>query len=102
SAGYFQIDQAYPSAELSTPALLKYYTGGLTTNDVTVIRSNGVVQQVFAPQISANVVSNSASQYQIDFYTNTNLAGAPATTWTIENPDGASSSNRLSVTKTIG
>jgi RHS repeat-associated protein len=99
SAGLFHIDQAYPSAALSTPAVLQYCNGGLTTNDVTVVQSNGIVQQVYAPQISANVVSNSPYQYQILFYTNSTLSGTPVTTWTFLNPDGATSSNRLDVTE---
>jgi RHS repeat-associated protein len=102
SAGHFEIREEYPSAALSTPTVLKYYTGGLTTNDVTVVRSNGIVSQVIAPQISANVVSNSAYQYQINFYTNSTPTGTPLTTWTIENPDGASSSNRLFVSQSTG
>jgi RHS repeat-associated protein len=102
SAGLFQINQAYPSTALATPAVLKYYTGGLTTNDVTVVRSNGIISKVIAPQISAGVVSNSAYQYQITFYTNSTLTGTPATIWTIQNPDGAGASNRLSVFQATG
>src|SRR5262249_33878401 len=102
SAGYFKIDQGLPSVALSTPAVLKYYNGGLKTNEVTVTRSNGIVQTVIAPQISARVVSNSAYQYQILFYTNSSLTGTPITTWTFLNPDGASASNRLTVFKVMG
>jgi RHS repeat-associated protein len=102
SAGFFQIEREYPSSTLSTPSILKYYTGGLTTSDVSVIRSNGTVQSVFAPQLSANVVSNSPYQYQIILYTNSTLTGTPDTIWTFLNPDGASSSNRLTVTKSTG
>lgn len=101
SAGYFRIDQSYPSTALSTPAVLKYYSGSLTSSDVNVVRQNGFVQQVYAPQISANVVSNSPYQYQILFYTNNTLTGTPESTWTFQNPDGATSSNRLTVTKVI-
>gem|GEM_PF-881523 len=102
SAGQFQIYQQYPSTALSTPAVLQYYTGSLTTNDVTVVRSGGVVQQVIAPQISANVVSNSPYQFQVVYYTNGTLTGTPYSTWTIQNPDGSASSNRLTVTESMG
>ncbi|PWU11412.1 MAG: hypothetical protein C5B50_23385 [Verrucomicrobia bacterium] len=99
SAGFFQISQAYPSAALATPLALQYYTGSLGINDVTVTRTNGVVQKVITPQMSAIVVTNSPYQYQIIIYTNSTLTGAPKTIWTIQNPDGTSPFDRLSLTK---
>jgi RHS repeat-associated protein len=99
TAGRFVIKQDYPSAALSTPALLKFYSGSLNSNDVAIVRSNGIVQQVFAPQLSATVISNSAYQYQIFVFTNRTASGAPETTWTVFNPDGATSSNRLFVSE---
>jgi RHS repeat-associated protein len=102
SAGHLRIDEKFPSAALSTPATLKYFTGNLTAQDVLVTYANGVIQNIFAPQISASVVSNTPYQYQILFYTNSTLSGPPVTTWTIANPDGASSINRFFATKIEG
>jgi hypothetical protein len=102
SAGVFQIRADTPSAALSTPQLLKYYIGGVDTNQVKVLSTNGHVRQVFAPQSLANVVSNSATEYKIEFYapgtygtqpTNGGLygiTGSPTTVWTIKNPDSPS------------
>jgi RHS repeat-associated protein len=113
SAGLFRLKEDYPSAALSNPQDLKYYIGSVDTNQVVVLRTNGYIRQVFAPQTLANVVSNSAVEYKIEFYspgsygtqpTNAGLygiTGFPVTTWTIKNPDSPAT-NHLVVTEING
>jgi RHS repeat-associated protein len=113
-AGVFRIKENYPSAILSTPQALKFYNGSVSTNLVKVLKPGDYVRQVFAPQTLANVVTNSALEYKIEFYapgtygtsldTNTGLypiTGSPTTVWKIKNPNGASY-EQLSVTEVSG
>lgn len=112
SAGRFQIKAESPSAALSTPQFLNYYIGGVDTNQVVVLKPSGFVRQVFTPQSLANVVSNSPTQYKIEFYepgtystqpTNGGLysfGGSPAKVWTITNPDSPAI-NHLNITESV-
>ena len=107
SAGQLQVYSLTPSPQLATPAGLQAFTA----TGVQVITNGAGVRQVLAPQELADIVTNNAYQYQINFYSpgnfSTNLTGGlyPPTgsafkTVTILNPDGASDDNHLQITET--
>ena len=64
-----------PSPQLATPAGLQAFTA----SGVQVITNGAGVRQVLAPQELADIVTNNAYQYQINFYSpgnfSTNLTG---------------------------
>jgi RHS repeat-associated protein len=85
------------SSTIYTPAALTYSPPGLT-NDVDVVRgANGSLRQVKAPQALADIVTISASEYDIRFYRPAdvgakvngvyNVSGQPFVTWKVKNPN---------------
>jgi RHS repeat-associated protein len=106
SAGQLQIYSLTPSPQLATPAGLQAFTA----SGVQVITNGAGVRQVLAPQELADIVTNNAYQYQINFYSpgnfSTNLTGglyqptgSAFKTVTILNVDGASDYNHLRITE---
>jgi RHS repeat-associated protein len=99
-----------PSADNYSPAALTAKTGEGTA----LIRdANQAVRQLKAPEATADVVTVSANKYQIKFYkpsqvsANPNssgfhtFSGSPFRTWTIENPNTATTDN-VKLTETSG
>ncbi len=91
-----------------TPAALIYSPPGRTT-EVDVVRdTNGSLRQIKAPQTLADVITISASEYDIRFYrtadvgTKSNslytVSGQPFVIWKIKNPDPTTIS-RLQISK---
>ena len=106
SAGQLQVYSLTPSPQLATPAGLQAFTA----SGVQVITNGAGVRQVLAPQELADIVTNNAYQYQINFYSpgnfSTNLTGglyqptgSAFKTATILNVDGASDYNHLRITE---
>jgi len=96
SADYLQIKEYYPSAAIATPATLHY---DFQHSDVQVYSNSLGLYQVKAPQMFANIVTNSSIEYSIQLYDLTNVIGganngyyqltnSPYRTITVENPSG--------------
>jgi len=112
SAGELEFSAELPSLALATPASLQ-----VTANrsDVEVVSVDGVLRQVKVPQALADVATNSAFQYEIRFYSLSDVGGFEDGTyqllnptnwfvqWTIENPAASAEIfNQLRVTETRG
>jgi RHS repeat-associated protein len=107
--GFVWLSATTPSTSLATPSMLQV---PFAETNVTVINSGaGWVQQVASPQSLVNVATNTAYKYQVQvFYTNsitgssgglyTTGTNTPFVSYTIENPDGATNTNRLWITET--
>lgn len=110
SVGALRIVEAAPSAVLGTPASLRYSSAW---PGVEVIRdSNDAVRQVKAPQCLANVVTETADKFRVDFYDTNNFGALSGgiynqtgktsyVSWIIENVDTVNN-DQLKVTKKIG
>ena len=106
-AGSIALNPDATSAAPWSPTALyaPFYRAGVEV----LTNQTGEILQVKAPQTLANVAVVTPYKYQLQFFHSDNIAGvtnglygtnAPAfTTWTIENPDGASNTNRLFVTE---
>ncbi len=107
-ADSLKISSEFPDLTLATPAALS-----LTTNDpaVEVIETSGQIRQVKAPQALADIVTNTAFNYEIRYYLPFQvgskvdgiyqMTGSPYVTWTIENPDASTNIySRLRITET--
>jgi len=107
SAGALSIKENNPISALCTPACLKYLYP--TNYDCEVITNANGIRQAKIPEGLANIVTNTAYKYSVEFYpasaigTKSNglyqLSGAPLSTTTVENPDTTgNTTNRLRVT----
>jgi YD repeat-containing protein len=113
TAGQLFLRQTYSSPRLATPALLEYSATLQTNVDVEVIRTNGVLRQVKAPQTFADIVPVTDYKFEIRYYPLSQvgskvnnlyqLSGSPFVTWTIENPDASPTLyDHLRITETRG
>ena len=104
--GYVWLYAGLPSAALARPSALVV---PFVRDNVTVITNAGLLRQTTTPLGLMNVASNSAYQYQLQFFYKTNMAGltnglygtnAPAfASWVVTNPDSGTASNRLWITE---
>ena len=96
SVGALRIAETTPSAVLGTPASLRYSSAWV---GVEVIRdSNDAIRQVKAPQCLADVVTETADKFRVDFYDANNIGALSGgfhnqtgkttyVSWVIENVD---------------
>ena len=103
-AGSLWLYAQTPSAALAQPVSL---VGPVSQPGVEVLTDiNGVIQQVLSPEMLVNVAIVDDYQYLLQCFYAKDVGtlnddglyttNAPAfTTWTVENPDGASATNRL-------
>ncbi|NUQ44454.1 MAG: hypothetical protein HUU22_00300, partial [Phycisphaerae bacterium] len=109
SAGLIWLHAALPGATLATPAALTF---NVHRDDVSVILDQqDALRQILAPQALADIVVEDDYSYRIDFYAPADVgqlvnglyetSGDPFVTWLIENPDGASATNRLTITRSV-
>jgi RHS repeat-associated protein len=109
SAGILWLKADVPSTNLARPAALEI---PFARTNVEVIRNQGVIRQIRAPQGLVNISTNGNFEYAIECFYDKDVTdksglyyGTSATafvTWTIQNPDAASSSNRLCVIERRG
>lgn len=97
-----------PSSSLATPQGLQVALGA----GVDVITTNGVLRQMRTEEGLTDIVTNNYYSYEMRFYKSGEftavtsnglfwpLVSPPITTITVENPDGASSTNRLRISET--
>jgi RHS repeat-associated protein len=100
-SGSFQILSDLPSTNLASPSGLSLTSGGFST-----IFANGNLRQVKG-KLLADIIADTPYRYHIDFYTNSGTfnsgtglfapIGSPFSALTIENPDAATSTNRLQI-----
>jgi RHS repeat-associated protein len=105
NAGKLAITSDYPGASLATPWALQY---NYSRPDVQVITNAQGLRQVLAPEVLADIVTNSATKYFINLYSSTNVvgmtnglyltSGTPMTSVTVESPGG--NTNHMVVTQT--
>lgn len=99
TAGFLRIRSDEPCAGLSTPAGLLYR---VERDDVEVIRDgSGDLRQVLGPQALADIVTSTATQYEIRFYAADDAgtqdpnglytpdAGDAFVTWVVASTDGS-------------
>ena len=113
--GSISMKESAPTNLLCTPLCLAYKFG--TNMGCEVVTNCTGIRQVKAPEGLANVVTNSAFKYVVQFYplsalgakyTNADctgcyaVSGPPLMTNTVENLDGATSTNRLRITDGYG
>ena len=96
-----------PTNTMYTPEGLSY---PWKADNVHVLRSNGIIRQVRAPQTLADVVVSNSYAYEVRFYNKTDMrprdrylyqlatGATPFTTWIIENPE-PTTTNKLRITK---
>jgi RHS repeat-associated protein len=106
-SGSLNLYSDIPASTLSTPSALTVSSGGFS-----VLYSGGSVRQVRGQASLADFVVSSPYRYEIKFYTNAGPfdpgsglfppVGNVSSTITVENPDGASSMNRLQITRNGG
>ena len=109
--GLLSIYEGEASANLATPQALRY---NIKRPDIHIVRyKSGAPRQVLAPQAFADVVTNSAYQYEVRLYTPASVGstnslglyvptGQPFAKWVIENPDASPTVyNRLHITKIV-
>src|SRR4029077_13192160 len=115
NAGVLMLDTADATGSLTDPALLSIpYLRSNSVMSVETITNggSGAVQQVNAPDGLVNVAVVDSNKYVLQIFSaqtvtpkGTNgLYGTNAAafqTWTIENPDGATTNNRLRMTKSL-
>jgi len=109
SAGQLRIWSDQPSPLLSTPATLSLTAAN---SGIEVIQSSGQLRQVNAPQALADIVTNDAYSYVINYYLPSQvgslvggvhqLSGSPFISWLVINPDGAAATNRIQLIETNG
>lgn len=113
-AGYLHIKTNLPSTALATPDtnILRFHAASTNWEEVIISAASGE-RQYKTPNMLAWIKTNSVYNYTIKLYTNASLAPRPQNygafaltnsplpfmTWEIENPDGATSSNKLNVTE---
>lgn len=108
SAGEVHIKANQPSMDLYSAKSLAY--NYISTNVHVMRDASNVLQQIWAPQVMLNVVSNSTLKYTLDLYQPTNISGfsnglylvsgTPFAVFTVENPDGTGgTSNRVRITE---
>jgi RHS repeat-associated protein len=107
TAGYLQIKESFPTNTIATPRALRY---NFRRADVVVLTNSQGLYQVKAPQVLANVVTNSGCSYTIQLFNPTNIIGhngggyqltnSPYRTLTIENP--GADTNSVHVTDSAG
>jgi RHS repeat-associated protein len=104
SAGYLRLKTEVPSLALSQPSSL--IPPFPETNVIVITNQSGMIEQVEVPAGLVNVAVVNNYEYQLQCFYNTNVGsintnglyttnGPAFATWIIENPDGASASNRL-------
>jgi len=110
SAKYLWLNADAPSTNLASPSSLQlpFYR----PNVAVVTNASGVIEQVNAPEGLVNISVANNYEYSLQCFYATNVTGmtsglygtnAPAfVTWTVQNPDGASASNRLWITEQRG
>ena len=106
TAGALSITADYPDPSLATPQALRY---NFYRPDVSVIKDGqGNLRQVNAPTGLADIITNSATQYSVNFYFSTNIlgmtnglyftTGSPEVVVTVASP--GADTNHLVVTQT--
>lgn len=101
AAGALFLEERYPSAALSTPALLRL----AQTSDTTNYPSEGVLQQIVTPQGLVDITIQNSTQYTISCYPGTYPGGVPNTP--VGDPisqivvQANGSTNSLQITETI-
>jgi RHS repeat-associated protein len=110
SAETISIREEVLSTVVYTPASLIYTAPPLTT-EVDVVKSGGLLRQVKVPEILADIVTISSSEFDVRLYRAADvgakssttgiyaLSGLPLETWKIKNPNSPST-NRLQIIKT--
>ena len=94
----------------ATPAMIQF--AGMP-GDVIAISNNSCLRQLITAQVLVDIVSNTPSQFDINFYdtnhfTRTLAGGLPTSsngqflTWRIENPGGTNDTNNLRMTEIRG
>ena len=113
SAGVLALDAYNASVPLYNPgALYVPYVRSNTSASVDVVtNASGAVQQVNAPQGLINVAVVSAYRYDLQMFDSSKVAGkvggvyvtnGPAfAVWSVQNPDGGSATNRLTVAQIL-
>jgi RHS repeat-associated protein len=107
-AGYLAIQSVLPSTNLSQPTGLQLTY--LNTPGVTNITNvSGVISQVLSPQGLVVVTNLTSYEYELGVFDATNVtgfssgkytfSGTPIVTWIIQNTNGVTSSNTLSITE---
>jgi len=111
-AGVLALDAYNASVPLYNPAALyvPYARSNASVNVDVVTNESGVVQQVKAPEGLINVVV-SANRYDLQMFDSSKVAGkngnryetnGPAfAVWSVQNPDGGSATNRLTITQIL-
>ena len=102
-AGMLFVHETVPSTELSTPLRLKF--GGLTNGVEIILSGDGALRQVKTSEGLADIVTDSALQYRVSFYSASNAGaksggvyvptGTALAVCTILNPDSNGAINRL-------
>ena len=110
SAGPISIREKVLSSAIYTPSVL-VYSPPAKTSDVEVLRNGTTLRQIKAPQAFADIVVNSASEYELRYYRPADVGpksgsfytflGSPYVTWRITNPDPATTT-RLEIHKVEG
>jgi RHS repeat-associated protein len=99
---YLKIAASTPSASLSTPAALSLSSG----SGLARVLTSGALRQVRSGAALADIVVENDYRYHVRFYTTFTgpnaggiyaPSGAPFSTVTVENPDGAAAFNRLRI-----
>ncbi|PWU08174.1 MAG: hypothetical protein C5B50_30145, partial [Verrucomicrobia bacterium] len=105
AGGQLYILQEIPTAQLATPATLQFAGN---TNYFDVVTSSQGIRQVKGAQSFVDVLATNAYFYSLNFYSLSNtgtkgtnglytFSNSPFVSWTILNPDGPASTNRLQV-----
>lgn len=101
SAGLVYIKEQLPTTNLGKPAVVKIFDTGANT----VITNASGIRQVLSPQILVDIVTNSATKFQLKLYTNAGSfsgglyspSGSPYSTTTVELLGGDTNTVRISI-----
>jgi RHS repeat-associated protein len=111
TAGVLQLRATSPSAALSLPATLTLpFRASVPTGTLDVVTNgSGVIQQVKSPQVLVHVAVVNAYKYYLQVFNATNVTAktggyygtnaAAFVTYTVENPDTSTATNRLNITE---
>lgn len=112
SAGVLEVSAEAVSSELYVPDALQLIA--VDNPEMTVVREGEVLRQVKVPATFVDVVTLSASSYELRFYTPAQvgtfnsgtglypLTGQPYVTHRVENPDAGTATNRIRFTEIRG
>src|SRR5258708_7822419 len=110
NAGHLMLRASAPSTLLASPAAISNF---FSRPNVEVLRDgSGAIKQVHTPQGLVNVSVKDAYEYHLECFYLTNVTaksggfygtnGSAFVTWVVQNPDGATTSNRLWITEQRG